>query len=367
MAEPIVRETGWARAWVIGSLSLALLISGLASPSVGRLIHRFGGRPVLTAGAVLLAAGLLMLALAPNLYVFVAAWCVIGLGMAASLYDPAFSALGRLYGEEARHAIAHVTLFGGLASTVCWPLSALFVEHFGWRGAALAYAAINMAVVFPLYLLALPREAAQPLPRPARSGPDAAEPASAVERRWMFVVFALSLTTASVITTILAVHLLALLQARGLSLEAAVALGALTGPAQVAARLFVVTLGRRQHPILSYAVATVVVALGLAALLGSPSLAAVGLIFYGAGNGIRSIARGTVPLAFGREGYAIVMGWLAVPVLLAQAASPSLGGFLIDWAGPDGTLVMLVGAAAFNIVFVLMLLPFVRRPAFGAA
>ncbi len=158
LAGPIARDTGWPEAWIIGAFSLGLLTSGLVSPRVGHLIERFGGRPVLAASAVLLAIGLLMQAIAPNLPVFVAAWLVIGLAMGAGLYDPAFATLGRLYGEHARSAITHLTLFGGFASTVCWPLSALFVEQFGWRGASAAYAAISVIVVLPLYLLGVPRE-----------------------------------------------------------------------------------------------------------------------------------------------------------------------------------------------------------------
>ena len=195
----MVRATGWSKDWIIGALSLGLLISGVVSPRVGRLIERFGGRPVLAASAVLLAIGLLIQAAAPNLAIFVGAWLVIGLGMGAGLYDPAFATVGRLYGEHARSAITHLTLFGGFASTVCWPLSALFVEHFGWRGACLAYAAINLCVVLPLYLFGVPREEQRPPPvRPA------GEPR--VPARWQragdrsaFVTLAIGLTLTAVI------------------------------------------------------------------------------------------------------------------------------------------------------------------------
>ena len=173
----MVRATGWSQTWVIAALSLGLLTSGLVSPAVGRRIERFGGRPVLAASAVLLAIGLLIQAAAPNVTVFIAAWLVIGVGIGAGLYDPAFSTLGRLYGEHARSAITHLTLFGGFASTVCWPLSAVFVEHLGWRGACLAYAAINVCVVLPLYLFGVPREE-QRLP-PVQSAD-----APAVPTRW---------------------------------------------------------------------------------------------------------------------------------------------------------------------------------------
>ncbi len=364
LAGPVVRATGWSKDWIIGALSLGLLISGVVSPRVGRLIERFGGRPVLAASAILLAIGLLIQAAAPNLAIFVGAWLVIGLGMGAGLYDPAFATVGRLYGEHARSAITHLTLFGGFASTVCWPLSALFVEHFGWRGACLAYAAINLCVVLPLYLFGVPREEQRSPPvRPA------GEPR--VSARWQragdrsaFVTLAIGLTLTAVISTVISVHVLALLQARGLTLAGAVSLGALIGPSQVGARVLEAAFARRNHPIWSLLIATIVVAIGICMLLGPASIVGAGLVLYGAGGGIRSIARGTVPLAlFGRDGYAVLIGRLAMPILIAQSASPSLGALLMGHLGADMTIAVLAGAAVFNILLVLPLVPLaLRRP-----
>jgi MFS family permease len=361
LAGPVAQATGWSDSWIIGALSFGLLTSGLASPRVGHLIERFGGRPVLASSAVLLAAGLLLQALAPNLPVFALAWFVIGLGMGAGLYDPAFSTLGRLYGEHARSAITQLTLFGGFASTVCWPLSAYFVEHFGWRGASLAYAAINIAVVLPLYLFGVPREERRSPPA-KMSAAGAMRRRRSAEDRYAFILVAAGLTVASVIMTVISVHILALMQARGLTLAVAVSFGALIGPAQVGARVLEAAFGRRHHPVWSFVVSAVLVAIGLCMLLGPASIIGVGLVLYGSGSGIRSIARGTVPLAlFGREGYAVLMGWLAMPSLVAQAASPSIGALLFERLGADRTIAVLVGAAIFNILLVLPLLPLARR------
>lgn len=357
LAGPVSADTGWPLSWVVGALSMGLLVSGLASPRVGRLIDRRGGRPVLAASACLLSLGLLGIGLAPTLPFFVAAWVVIGLGMGCGLYDPAFSTLGRLYGDTARGAITHVTLFGGLASTVCWPLSAFLVEHAGWRGTCLAYAAIHVAVVLPLYLWGLPREeqrkthhsAAVGTPPPGHVRPD---------QRVAFVLLAAGFTLAAVIMTVIAVHLLTLLQSRGIALAAAVGFGALLGPSQVGARVLEMLLGRSTHPMWSLLASAVLVAVGLAMLVGAPGVAAAGIVLYGAGSGIRSIARGTVPLAlFGREGYAVLMGRIAMPTLVAQAASPSIGAWLLDGFGPTATLEVLCGAAVVNIALVLALLP----------
>lgn len=153
LAGPIAQETGWPLAWVVGGLALGLLVAAFASPYVGAAIHRHGGRPVLALAAILLAGGLTTLALAPVLPVYLAGWLLLGLGMGGGLYDPAFATLGRLYGAEARPAITTLTLWGGFASTVCWPLSAFLVKRYGWRGACFAYAGLHLAITLPLVLL----------------------------------------------------------------------------------------------------------------------------------------------------------------------------------------------------------------------
>lgn len=341
LAVPIARATGWPAAWVVGGLSVGLLVSGLVSPLVGRTIDRVGGRPVLAASAGLVAAGLLGLALAPDLAVYVAAWVVIGLGMGCGLYDPVFSTLGHLYGNAAGPLITGVTLWGGFASTLCWPLSAFLTEHLGWRGACLTYAALNLLVVLPLYAFGLPRRSPQPLHVPR--GAAAHAPGSHRSARAAFWLVAAALTLAAVLMTIVSVELITILQARGLSLASAVALGTLLGPSQVGARVVQFAVGRRGHPIWTMLAATVLVALGLGGLLLDPAFFAVGLILQGAGRGIQSIARATVPLAlFGPDGYATLMGQIAMPSLIAQALAPTVGALLVTDLGPVGTVNVLL-------------------------
>ena len=360
LAQPIDLATGWGLPWIVGGLSIAFLVSGVVSPRVGRLIDRFGGRPVLAGSAVFLAIGLTVIAAAPNVAVYVAGWCVLGVAMGAGLYDPAFATLGRIYGDNARSAITMTTLYGGFASTVCWPLSAVLVEHVGWRGACLAYAAIALLVVLPLYIFGLPRETAMPPPAP--NAATATQLTLTARQRQGFWLLAVNLTLASVLMTVVSVHMLTLLQARGIELAVAVALGALIGPAQVGARLIEAMIGRRFHPAWTMLASNILAAAGLGLLFGDPSLAAAGLILYGTGSGIRSIARGTLPLAmFGREGYPTLMGKLAMPTLLAQAAAPSIGAVLLDGAGADATLWVLAMAALVTIAASLPLLAF-RRP-----
>jgi MFS family permease len=336
------------------------LVAGLASPHVGRQIHRLGGRPVLIASALLLAAGQLGLALSPNLPVFMAAWLVTGLGMSAGLYDAAFSTLGRLYGQSARQHITTLTLFGGFASTVCWPLSAFFLQELGWRGTCLAYAAIQLLVSLVIYLFAIPREPRNGVDDPrtettqARDGPNPHP---------VFILLAATITIASMLSTVMSVHLLAILQARDITLAAAVALGALVGPSQVGARFIEMLVGRYHHPIWTKVASVSFLALGLSLLWGHFPVIALTLVFYGAGIGLESIARATLPLVlFGAGNYAPIMGRLARPSLIAQAAAPSIGAYLILWLGADGALATLVAVAGLNVLLVLCLFAAQRAP-----
>jgi hypothetical protein len=350
LAGPISRDTAWPYAWVIGGVSLGLLVAGLVSVEVGRRIERRGGRGVLGASAVLLAAGLTAMGAAPTLPLYLAAWLLIGAGMGAGLYDSAFATLGRLYGVAARQAITALTLWGGFASTVCWPLSGWLLDAVGWRGACFVYAGLHLSVTLPLVLLAIPRQTPAPaLPPATETGP----PAPPVRGPIIWLLAAI-LTTAAATAAIWSVHLITMLEARGLSLAAAVGLGALVGPAQVGARVVEMVSGGRHHPIWTLAAAAFLIAAGLILLWSGSGLVAGALIAYGAGNGIWSIARGALPLAlFGPDGYAALMGRLAAPSLVAQAAAPMLGAAVFARLGGEALLGILAILALVNLVAVL--------------
>lgn len=357
LAAPIAAETGWPLAWVIGGLSLGLLVAGLISPLVGRRIHAQGGRVVLAASAVLLGVGLGTLAIAPNLPVYLGGWLIVGLGMGCGLYDAAFSTLGQIYGEGARRAITALTLFGGFASTACWPLSALLVSQLGWRGACATYALIHLIIVLPLYLVSLRgerRPAAAPTPTESRI-------ANGTRPLLPFALLGAAITFSALISTILSVHLLTILQARDIALAAAVALGALVGPAQVGARFVEMMIARHHHPIWTMLASALFMTIGIGALWAGLPILSAALVFYGAGIGLESIARATVPLVlFDPRNYAPIMGKLAFPSLIAQAAAPSIGTLLMLHLGPGGTLATLTVLAAIKLALAGALFACVR-------
>jgi hypothetical protein len=358
LARPIASDTGWPLPWVVAGLTIGSLTAALVSPRIGHVIQARGGRPVMIAGTLFLAAGLTALGLAPTLAFHLLAWVVIGVGMACSLYDAAFSTLGKLYGAGARRAVTNVTLFGGFASTVCWPLNALFLEWFGWRGACFAFAALHLGLMLPFYWLALPRGPDHgALDPPTMQAGDKVPVELPPSRQWLLfglvgTAFALSWGISSVVS----VHLLAILQGRGLDLAAAVALGALVGPSQVGARLFEMMFGKHYRPIHTLLMSVVLVTVGLGLLAAGPAAIGAGLVAYGAGIGIASIARGSLPLAiFGPQRYPIWVGRLAAPALISGAVAPVMAAVLLERAGPAITLYVLLCFAALNIGVALML------------
>lgn len=349
LAAPIIADTGWPKAAVVGGLTAALVTAGFASPRVGAAIQATGGRPVLVAASLLLAAGLAGLSVAQNLAQYYLAWIVLGLGMGAGLYDAAFATLGRLYGSSARQAITTLTLFGGFASTVGWPTSAFLVETLGWRGACLAYACMHLLVTLPLAAFVLPRAPADSgdAPRPRLAdilrGRGGAGGAVAPEDRTLFLLVAAGMTSAIVASAVISMHLLTILQAGGATLAAAVALGALVGPSQVGARLVESVIGRRFHPLWTAAISAALTLAGVAMLAAGSPLVALALVLYGAGLGVYSIVRGSLPLAlFGPSRYAALMGKLALPTLLTGALAPLVGAWVIDTAGIGALLAGLV-------------------------
>jgi predicted MFS family arabinose efflux permease len=276
--------------------------------------------------------------------------------MSTGLYDAAFSTLGRLYGQDARRHITTLTLFGGFASTACWPLSAFFVSELGWRGACVAYAAIHLVLTLWIYVLALPKNGAPPSPAAGAIE----NPAPAIARhRLLFGLMAATITLSAMISTVISVHLLTVLQARDIALAAAVALGALVGPSQVGARFIEMLIARYHHPIWTKVASVLFVVTGLSLLWGHAPVITLALVFYGAGIGLESIARATVPLSiFGPKDYAPIMGKLAMPSLIAQAAAPAIGAILIERFDVDAALAIVAVAAFVNVILALALLTF---------
>lgn len=333
LAVPIARDLGIPNAWVFGAFTAALLVMGAAGPLVGREVDRRGGRTILALSNVIIATGLTLLAISQDFTLLAVAWLVLGAGMAMGLYDAAFAALAGIYGRSARGPITGITLLAGFASTVGWPMSAAIDAAYGWRAACLAWAGVHVLICLPLncFLLPAPREAQAKGALSTAPEEEAPTGPGTVRAIWLL---ALMFSAAWFVTGAMATHLPRLLQEMGTSAVAAVAASAFVGPAQVASRLVEFALFRNLHPLISARMAVTMHPIGAACLaaFGSPA-AALFTILHGAGNGLLTIARGTLPLAlFGSTAYGLRQGLLGAPARLTQATSPFLFGLVLDFS-----------------------------------
>ena len=266
LADPIARDLGVSSNWIFAAFSASLVISALLGPRVGRQIDLVGGRSVLSASNLTLAAGLALLGATYSIPVLVIAWLLLGVGMGFGLYDAAFGALGRIYGDAARRSITGITLIAGFASTVGWPLTAWGLETIGWRNTCFAWAAAHILIGLPINFFMLP----------AVKGAKAAVAASIkphipIDRTMVLLAFAFA--AAWSVTGAMAAHLPRILEAAGATTLQAVAAGALIGPAQVAARIFEASFLSRYHPLLSTRLACLTHPIGavIVALAGGAS------------------------------------------------------------------------------------------------
>jgi MFS family permease len=328
LAGPIAAGLGVSKALFFGCFSGSLLLQAALGPAIGRAIDRKGGRGVLMASNLVLAAGLVWLGLARGPFGLAGAWIALGLGMALGLYDPAFAALTALYGREARGAITGITLIAGFASTVGWPLSAWLNAGFGWRGACFGWAMVNLLVCLPMNRFLIPKPAA---PAVSPGAADAAAPAPANG----MVVLGFVFGAVGFVTGAMAAHLPHLLEMAGASAATAIAASALMGPAQVVARLFEFGVLKRLHPLVSTRIALVLHPLGavLLGVFGAPAAAGFAIL-HGGGNGLLTISRGTLPLAlYGPAGYGRRTGIIVAPARVTTAAAPLLFGLLTAHIG----------------------------------
>lgn len=329
VAGPQAADLGISTSSIYAAFTGALLVAALLGPRVGRTIDLIGGREVLAVSNGLFAAGLVLLAVAKSATVLWLGWLVMGAGMGLGLYDAAFAALGRIYGEKARGPITGITLLAGFASTVGWPLTAWGIATIGWRETCLAWAAAHVLLGLPLNLLGLPR-----LMQVAKGAAEAGPPDVKMDRNMWLLGFAFA--AGWVVAAALAAHLPRLLESGGASTAQILLAGMLLGPAQVAARALEATLLKRVPPLTTARACMLTHPVGAGMMLaGGGAMAVPFMALHGGGHGILTVARGTVPLSvFGPKDYGYRLGLLGAPTRIAQAFSPLAFSLIIDQMGP---------------------------------
>jgi MFS family permease len=351
LAKPIASETGWAISTIFLGFSVALVVMGLISTWVGRLIDRMGARAVMSIGAVIVSAGLLALSQVRDVALYLAAWAVIGVGMRCCLYDAAFAALVQAVPSRGRAAISYLTLYGAYASTVFWVIGHYLNEAYGWRGTLIIFAAVNLAVCLPLNWLGLSRRE-QASEAVATEAPERSPDGPVLEGRRRTVgiaLFALIMSLNGFVFGVVSLQLVPLLEAAGLAGAAAVWVASLKGHGQFGGRLVEIFFGRNLK---AMTVARIAIAVLPAALLllmlarGEFWLLVAFTLLLGASQGVITIVRGAVPLAlFGAAGYGAVLGLIATPILLVNAFSPTLFALIVDLVGWQNSLYALLAAS----------------------
>jgi len=369
LAGPISQDTGWSRGFVFLGFTVALLVMGVVSTTVGRAIDRHGARAVMSLGSVLVAAGLFALAHVRSEPLYLAVWAFLGLGMRLCLYDAAFAALVQVAPTRGRKAISYLTLFGAFASSVFWVIGHALDQRVGWRQTLVLFALINLAVCLPLHWFGLSRRGTAPATaRPmGAAGPTVDEPPLEGRARSVAIVlFALVMSLNGFVFGVVSVQLVSLLEAAGLATAAAVWVASMKGVAQFGGRVVEILFARKLRAITVGRIAVGILPASLLLLMfGTRSLPLVVAftLLMGASQGVIMIVRGAVPLSlFGSAGYGAVLGTIATPVLVVNAASPSVFAWITDhWGWGTGRASLLVGAAAAWIAMELMSLWYERR------
>ena len=361
LAGPISRDTGWSRGFVFLGFTVALLTMGIVSNAVGRAIDRRGGRAVMTLGTVLVSIGLFALSHTRSEPVYLVVWAFLGLGMRLCLYDAAFAALVQVAPSRGRQAISYLTLFGAFASSVFWVVGHALEEQLGWRQTLVVFALINLVICLPLHWFGLARREPE---RRAGSAGDAATspggpPLEGTTRSIAIALFALIMSLNGFVFGVISVQLVPLLEAAGLATAAAVWVASLKGVAQFGGRIVEIVFARNLRAITVGRIAIGILPPALALLLvGTKSLPMVVAftLLMGASQGVITIVRGAVPLAlFGARGYGAVLGLIATPVLVVNAASPTVFAWIVDrWGWGPGRVSLLVGCSAAWLAMELM-------------
>ncbi len=372
LSEPIANDLGLSTTAVLGAFSWGLLVAGLTARRAGRLIDRHGARTVMSIASAIAAAGLLALAMARGLVGLLGGWTLIGLALRTILYDGAFAALTALAGGGARRAISLLTLFGGLASTVFWPLGHWLGAALGWRETLLIYALLNLCVCLPLHWHFAGRPVCSATPDTgAHASVRAGLGLNSAQRHVALWLIGVTFTLHAFVASTMSAHMVLLLDGLGLGAAAVVSAAALMGVAQVAARFIEIFLQCAFNsvtlapPSIAFLpTAFIVVLLGP----GTPAVAALFVILYGCANGLMTIVRGGLPLAvFGSRGYGELLGMVSAPALAVSAFAPVTFSVLVQATGPRTGLWLLAALSAGALAAITALAIHVRRAQPGLA
>src|SRR5947207_11488882 len=321
---PMEQDLGASRVAVTAAFSIGLGTSALASISVGRWLDRRGPRALMTTGSCL--ATLLTFAWArveslPALYLV---WFVMGLAMAATLYEPAFAVVVSWFTRGRDRALLTVTLVAGLASTIFMPIEAALLERMGWRSALTVLAVVLGTITIPIHALLL-RQGTAGRTAGVAEGAAPSLTLGQAARTAIFWVLGIAFVVSNFATAAVTTHLIPFLVERGYSAAVAAAAIGWTGAMQLPGRMLFVPISARLGSRVMVAAVFVAQALGIGQL---PLLIRVGtlvpfIVLQGAANGMATLARASsLAEIFGARNYGAISGAVALGANGARAVGP---------------------------------------------
>lgn len=347
------QELAWSKADLTAAITLAVLVSALASPLAGRFIDKGQGAALMGTSALLGGLGLLLLSLVSQTWHFYVVWTLIGLSMAGCLYEPCFAIVTRTRGAEAKRAIIFITLAAGFASTISFPTVYALAESHGWRNALRILAAAVIFIVVPLLYVGAKRLEVTHVER-TRSSPIAGQSRAFLQRP-AFWFLAIGFAFLAMAHGASLHHLLPILDERGLSSDMAVLAASFIGPMQVAGRLAMMASERHLSNHGVAITAFIALTASIALLLVSTSTPAflVGfVILFGGAYGTVSILRPLLAREIlGETNFGAKSGALAVPYLAGSAFAPYVGALIWNVGGYDLMLITLLGIMVLGLLF----------------
>ncbi|ACU61881.1 major facilitator superfamily MFS_1 [Chitinophaga pinensis DSM 2588] len=348
LSKPIMQETGWSYQMVYSALSLALLISGLVLPRIGRIIDAYDKNYILKYAGVTMACGLILMGFSRHFVLYLFSWTIIGISMGMGLYDALFASLGKKYGPGTGKVIVQVTLIASLAPSISWYFLSLMLDTYSWRTVCFIYAAMLLLTIFPLYNFVFRQPGNTHSKRPVVR--DTLQGSREILKGQLYYLLLVHFTIGAVVTTGIIVHLIDILSDKSMSMTAVIGTVAFLGPSQAGVRVLELLVSRKSS-LLSAVISGIAIMAGILLLSTAPIVAISGVIILGMGNGMRSILRGTLPLEiFGQKQYALIISKLARMPLIAQALTPFITGWLIQQFSVSVFLYIFCTLAFINII-----------------
>ncbi|PLP59124.1 MFS transporter [Mesorhizobium loti] len=349
LAPQMARDFSWSTEWVFGAFSASLLLGGLAAPSIGRWMDRYGAGQMMSLGSVIAAIALVLCAFAPERITFVAGLVAVEVASAFVLYNAAFALLVQITPQNAQRSITHLTLIAGFASTLFWPITSALLQHMSWREVYLVFAGINLLVCLPIHLwLSSIMKADRRLAAASTRANVVIGTIPAEDRPRAFLLMATGFALEGFVLSAVLIHMVPLLTTVGLG-ASAVLVGTVFGPSQVFSRFTNMVFGKAVSPLFLAVISASLLVAGMAVLLASaPSFigAVAFAILFGLGAGLTSIVQGSLPLhLFGSDGYGALLGKISAARLLASAVAPFVFAFLLGQAGTWSALCAAIALA----------------------